>query len=168
MHDALPERQAAHWLRVFRAKLGIDETGDAEADSALIDDFLRILKQKHLDFTVAFRALFHAASGDPTRLNALMTSATDFADWQSRWQARQPTRPAGLLTAMQRANPCYIPRNHRVEAALDAAVDDNNLEPFERLLAVIQSPFDERAVDAEYAEPAPTEFTTSYMTFCGT
>ena len=166
--DALPERQAAHWLRVFRAKLGIDETGDAEADSALIDDFLRILKQKHLDFTVAFRALFHAASGDPTRLNALMTSATDFADWQSRWQARQPTRPAGLLTAMQRANPCYIPRNHRVEAALDAAVDDNNLEPFERLLAVIQSPFDERAVDAEYAEPAPTEFTTSYMTFCGT
>ena len=50
-----------------------------------------------------------------------MTSATDFADWQSRWQARQPTRPAGLLTAMQRANPCYIPRNHRVEEALAAA-----------------------------------------------
>ena len=166
--DALPERQAAHWLRVFRAKLGIDETGDAEADRTLIDDFLRLLKQNRLDFTVAFRALFHAASGDPTRLNVLTATATDFADWQSRWQARQPTRPANLLTAMQRANPCYIPRNHRVEAALDAAVDDNNLEPFERLLAVIQSPFDERAMDAEYAEPAPTEFTTSYMTFCGT
>ena len=69
---------------------------------------------------------------------------------------------------MQQANPAYIPRNHRVEAALDAAVDDNDLAPFERLLAVIQSPFDERAADAEYGEPAPSEFTKTYMTFCGT
>ncbi|MBL8428622.1 MAG: YdiU family protein [Dechloromonas sp.] len=170
--DALPERQAVHWLRVFRAKLGIDENGyfgrAAESDRILIDDFLRILKHNRLDFTVAFRALFHAASGDPTRLNVLMSSAPDIAEWHSRWHARQPTRPAELLTAMQHANPCYIPRNHRVEAALDAAVDDNNLAPFERLLAAIQSPFDERAADAEYAEPAPAEFTASYMTFCGT
>ena len=166
--DALPERQAAHWLRVFRAKLGLDEAGDAEADRALIDDFLHLLKPNRLDFTVAFRALFHAASGDITRLKALLTNATDFADWHGRWQARQPARPADLLAAMRHANPCYIPRNHRVEAALDAAVDDNNLAPFEHLLAVIQSPFDERAADAEYAEPAPSEFTTSYMTFCGT
>ncbi|PKO36449.1 MAG: YdiU family protein [Betaproteobacteria bacterium HGW-Betaproteobacteria-6] len=166
--DALPERQAAHWLRVFRAKLGIDETGDAEADRALIDDFLRILKHNRLDFTLAFRALFDAAAGDATHLNALMAEATDFADWQTRWQARQPTRSAELLTAMKHANPCYIPRNHRVEAALDAAVDHNDLAPFERLLAVIRSPFDERPADAEYAEPAPSEFTTTYMTFCGT
>jgi uncharacterized protein YdiU (UPF0061 family) len=69
---------------------------------------------------------------------------------------------------MKHANPCYIPRNHRVEAALDAAVDHNDLVPFERLLAVIRAPFDERPADAEYAEPAPSEFTTSYMTFCGT
>ncbi|NTV71785.1 MAG: YdiU family protein [Azonexaceae bacterium] len=166
--DALPERQAAHWLRVFRAKLGIDETGDAEADRTLIDDFLLILKHNRLDFTLAFRALFHAAADDATRIDALMAEATDFSTWRTRWQARQPTRSADLLAAMQHANPCYIPRNHRVEAALEAAVDDNDLEPFERLLAVIQAPFDERPEDAEYAEPAPTEFTTTYMTFCGT
>jgi uncharacterized protein YdiU (UPF0061 family) len=166
--DALPERQAAHWLRVFRAKLGLDESGDAEADRVLIDDFLLVLKHNRLDFTVAFRALFHAAAGDATRLDALMAEATDFADWRGRWQARQLTRPADLLSAMKRANPCYIPRNHRVEAALDAAVDHNDQAPFERLLAIIRAPFDERPADAEYAEPAPTEFTTTYMTFCGT
>jgi uncharacterized protein YdiU (UPF0061 family) len=166
--DALPERQFAHWLSVFRAKLGIDESGDSEADRALIDDLLLILKNNRLDFTVAFRALFHAAAGDATRLNVLMAEATDFADWRSHWQARQPTRPADLLAAMQHANPCYIPRNHRVEAALDAAVDHNDLAPFERLLAVIRAPFEERPADAEYAEPAPSDFTTTYMTFCGT
>lgn len=166
--DALPERQAVHWLGVFRAKLGIDETGDAEADSTLINDFLRILKQNHLDFTVTFRALFDTAAGNATRLNALMADATDFTDWHTRWQARQPARTAELLAAMKHANPCYIPRNHSVEAALDAAVDDNNLLPFERLLAVIRAPFDERPEDAEYAEPAPIDFTTGYMTFCGT
>ncbi|MBS1139354.1 MAG: hypothetical protein H6R13_807 [Proteobacteria bacterium] len=166
--DAFPEQHAAHWLRVFRAKLGIDETGDAEADRQLIDDFLLTLKHNRLDFTVAFRALFDAAAGNAARLQTLLAEATDFTDWQSRWQARQSERPSELLAAMQRANPAYIPRNHQVEAALDAAVEDNNLQPFERLLAVIQSPFDERAADAEYCEPAPTEFTTTYMTFCGT
>ena len=166
--DALPERQAVHWLGVFRAKLGIDESGDAEADRTLIDDFLRLLKQNRLDFTIAFRALFDAAAGNPSRLDALMGEFSDLADWSARWQARQPARPAELLAALRHATPCYIPRNHRVEAALDAAVDDNNLAPFERLLAVIQAPFDERPANAEYAEPAPTEFTTTYMTFCGT
>ena len=69
---------------------------------------------------------------------------------------------------MQQANPCYIARNHHVEAALAAAVDHNDLAPFERLLAVIQSPFDERPADAAYGQPASSEFTDHYMTFCGT
>ena len=166
--DAFTERHAAHWLAVFRAKLGLDDTGDAEADRTLIDDLLLMLKHNRLDFTLAFRALTAAAASDAHRLQGLMAEATDFADWQTRWQARQPIRTPALLAAMQQANPAYIPRNHRVEAALDAAVEHNDLAPFERLLAVIQSPFDERAADAEYGEPAPSEFTKTYMTFCGT
>src|SRR5574343_1158950 len=166
--DAFPERHAAYWLPVFRTQLGLDGSGDIETDRTLIDDFLRLLKHNRLDFTLAFRTLYDAAAGDALCLNSLMDSASDFADWQSRWQSRQPVRSPELLAAMQRANPCYIPRNHQVEAALEAAVDHNDLAPFERLLAVIQSPFDERPGDAEYAEPAPSEFTTTYMTFCGT
>jgi len=166
--DALPERQAAHWLSVFRAKLGIDGAGDAEADCSLIDDFLLILKQNRLDFTVAFRALYDAAASDTERLNTLMADATGFADWHTRWQARQPQRSPDQLATMKHANPCYIARNHRVEAALDAATEHNDLAPFERLLAVIRAPFDARPEDAEYAEPAQTDFTSAYMTFCGT
>jgi len=166
--DAFPKHHAAHWLRIFRTKLGLDESGEAAEDRALIDDFLVLLSHNRLDFTLACRALFDAAAGHPARLASLMDSVEGFPVWQGRWQARQPTRSPAALAAMQQANPCYIARNHHVEAALAAAVDHNDLAPFERLLAVIQSPFDERPADAAYGQPASSEFTDHYMTFCGT
>ena len=166
--DAFPKHHAAHWLHIFRAKLGLDESGEVAEDRALIEDFLVLLSHNRLDFTLACRALFDAAAGHPARLSNLMASAEDFPAWQNRWQARQPARTPAALAAMQQANPCYIPRNHHVEAALAAAVEHNDLAPFERLLAVVQSPFDERPADAAYAQAAPNGFTDSYMTFCGT
>lgn len=69
---------------------------------------------------------------------------------------------------MRRVNPIYIPRNHQVEAALAAAVEGDDLAPFERLLQVLESPFDQRAADGAFAEPAPPEQTACYRTFCGT
>ena len=69
---------------------------------------------------------------------------------------------------MRSVNPWIIPRNHRVEEALSAASDDENLEPFNRLLDAVREPFDERAGNAAYAEPAAAEVTAGYRTFCGT
>ena len=71
-------------------------------------------------------------------------------------------------TVMHRANPLYIPRNHRVEEALAAASEHGDLAPFDRLLEVITHPFDERPGGERYAEPAPREVTARYRTFCGT
>ncbi|WP_234086506.1 YdiU family protein [Azonexus sp. R2A61] len=178
--DAFPERHAAHWLRVFRAKLGLDEQADAAVDQALIDDFLLLIKGLRLDFTQSFRALYDARLADaadqlPARLLALAGDAVrsdddgaDLVAWSARWQARQPQCAPALLAAMRLANPCYIARNHQVEAALDAAVEHNDLAPFERLLEVLRAPFDARPADAAYGEPATREFTTCYQTFCGT
>ena len=67
---------------------------------------------------------------------------------------------------MDRVNPVYIPRNHKVEEALDAA-QNNDFEPFEKLLAVLQRPFERREGLAEYEDPAPEGF-GPYRTFCGT
>jgi uncharacterized protein YdiU (UPF0061 family) len=69
---------------------------------------------------------------------------------------------------MRRANPVYIPRNHRVEEALGAAVDQGDLGPFEALLVVLADPFTEREHDGAFAEPAPPDVTATYQTFCGT
>lgn len=166
--DAFPERHAAAWLSVMRAKLGLAADGaDDAADRALADDFLSLLQRERVDFTNAFRALYDQAGGKP-ETSPLLSPLPDFAAWRQRWQARQPGRPDELRAAMRRANPCYIPRNHQVEAALEAAVDRGDLAPFERLLAVVEQPFDARAADAAYAEPAPPEVTAAYQTFCGT
>jgi uncharacterized protein YdiU (UPF0061 family) len=69
---------------------------------------------------------------------------------------------------MRCVNPWLIARNHRVEEALAAASDDQDLGPFDRLLAALRQPYDETADNARYAEPAPAEVTAGYRTFCGT
>jgi uncharacterized protein YdiU (UPF0061 family) len=69
---------------------------------------------------------------------------------------------------MRRANPWIIPRNQRVEEALEAASTQDDLGPFERLLAAVRAPFDELPEHASYAEPAPAAVTARYQTFCGT
>ena len=68
---------------------------------------------------------------------------------------------------MDKVNPLYIPRNHRVEEALSKAVDYGNLSVFEDLLSVISEPFEEVTGNERFAEPAP-KTSVPYQTFCGT
>jgi uncharacterized protein YdiU (UPF0061 family) len=106
---------------------------------------------------------------DALRARFRDTSALD--TWLARWQARQgqEAMPAAQRAqAMRQVNPVYIPRNHRVEEALAAAVERGDYAPFERLLAVLSRPFDAQAGSAAYAEPAPAATQQGYRTFCGT
>jgi uncharacterized protein YdiU (UPF0061 family) len=166
--NTFPRRHSAIWLDVMRDKLGLDDApGAAAEDRQLTEDFLNLLSDGRIDFTEGFRALYNSAEGSERAFD-LFAEIPDFAAWRLRWHARQPGRSAELLTAMKCANPCYIPRNHLVEGALDAAIDRGDLAPFDRLLTVLEQPFDARSEDAVYAEPAPTDVTASYQTFCGT
>ncbi len=163
---------SARHLSVMRDKLGLDEGGDAEADQALAADYLGLLHEHRVDFTLGFRRLLDAASGDEAPLRALFAgNGEPLSAWLLRWHARSAAQPLPAdvrRRTMARANPAYIPRNHQVEAALAAAVNDDDLAPFERLLAVLQRPFDERAEDDAFAQPAAPEQTACYRTFCGT
>ncbi|EHR71554.1 hypothetical protein BurJ1DRAFT_2728 [Burkholderiales bacterium JOSHI_001] len=161
------------WLQVMRAKLGLDAADGADdEDIALAESFLKLMHQQQVDHTLGWRRLADAAGGRGDALAALFPAEGQPAlgEWLARWQARRSGAGHALALAleMHRANPIYIARNHQVEAALAAAVDGKDLAPFERLLAVLQSPFDERPQDAAYAEPAPAEATACYQTFCGT
>jgi len=88
--------------------------------------------------------------------------------WRARGPAGEAVPPAARAAAMRTVSPWIIPRNHRVEQALEAASERGDLEPFERLLAAVRRPFEERPEDAAYAEPAPAAVTACYRTFCGT
>lgn len=171
--DSFPARYGHHWLAYMRRKLGL--TGDDPEDLALATDFLAAMEGQAVDFTQAFRELANAAAdaaeGADTALRALFADASALDGWLARWRARSTAElatPAQRARAMRAVNPVYIPRNHKVEEALSAAVEQGDLVPFETLLAVLQQPFDERPEWAAYAQPAPAEQSADYRTFCGT
>jgi serine/tyrosine/threonine adenylyltransferase len=166
--DAFPGWYAAALRAGQRAKLGLAASEAAEAD-ALADDWLALLHAQGVDFTLAWRRLADAAAGDESKLRALFAEPAALDAWLARWRSRSPDGDSAERAARMRlASPWIIPRNHRVEEALAAASDADDLKPFERLLAALRRPFDEAPELAPYAEPAPADVTACYRTFCGT
>jgi uncharacterized protein YdiU (UPF0061 family) len=145
-------RYRTAWVAVMRRKLGL--LGEDEGDAALADDLL--VAMEGADWTLTFRRL-----GDEGALRPLFPDFTRMAAWLPRWRARAGEGAAPRLTTT--ANPAVIPRNHQVEAALQAATL-GDMAPFHSLLAALQAPFTETQA---YMLPAPTGF-GPYVTFCGT
>ncbi len=159
-----------HWLAGAQAKLGLENPSlDIDSDKLLVNDWLNLLEIYSVDYTLAWRRLAEAAAGNSKSLEALFPSSEVLADWLNRWHERIAKQSAiDSASNMRSVNPIYIPRNHLVEEALAAATDNADLEPFERLLAVLTHPYEERPELASYAQPAPGKFTDRYKTFCGT
>jgi uncharacterized protein YdiU (UPF0061 family) len=152
-----------HWIKGMRAKLGL--LNEETEDEALIKDLLELMEKHGADYTNTFLALtFDTFEGTP------MFATTEFAQWHERWQARlnrqQETREVSQQL-MSTSNPAVIPRNHRVEEALERAENYGDLSVMEKLLAVLSDPFAHSPEQAEYAE-LPAQCNTSYQTFCGT
>jgi serine/tyrosine/threonine adenylyltransferase len=162
--ESFPQRYGRYWAGGLRAKLGLPE--GEPGDDAVIDELLGLLQAQRVDFTSSFRALSAALRGDEEPLRALVTDPAPFAAWLPRWRERVAGEPAAVAAAMDRVNPVYVPRNQKVEDALDAAVA-GDLDPLHRLMDALSRPFDERPGLAEYAAPAPPSC-GPFRTFCGT
>ena len=166
--NAFPEQYERHWLAGMRAKLGLVRKEEGDLD--LATGFLTAMQGKNIDWTLAFRYLADAASGQEERIRALFADSPDYDLWNRQWQsrlARESVVPLDRAQAMRRVNPAFIARNHRVEEALSAAVERADYGPFERLLKVLALPFEDQPEFAAFAEPAP-EGQERYRTFCGT
>jgi serine/tyrosine/threonine adenylyltransferase len=154
----------------LRRKLGL--TTEREGDAALAEDLLERMAANHADFTLTFRRLCSAAAGveADVGVRALFADPVAYDEWAAKWRRRleaEPTSPDVRAAAMLRTNPAFIPRNHIVEEALNAAVWRQDFQPFEKLLDVVSRPFDDRPNLERYATPArPEEYVS--RTFCGT
>ena len=148
---------AAERRAVFGAKLGVPQ-----AEDALIDGFLNILTAQGADFTQSFRALGAAARGDSARLQALAGADPRLPDWLAEWQSRR----TASAEALEAVNPLYIPRNHKVEEALAAALAGDGA-PFDRLLRAVTSPFAPIDGFEDLELPAPPGH-GAHVTYCGT
>jgi uncharacterized protein YdiU (UPF0061 family) len=158
---AFRQQYSAAWLAGMKAKLGLGSSIPDDVASSLIDEVLALLQAGRVDYTSFFRRLGTAARGQGEPVRTLFPEPDAFLAWAERWRALKPD-----ADMMDRVNPVYVPRNHLVEEALDAATD-GDLEPLRRLLEAVTDPFNVRPGVERYAEAAPESF-GPYRTFCGT
>lgn len=157
------ELYQCNWIAGMRSKLGIFNT--EKEDKSLFEQLLNLMHKHRADYTNTFRAL---TFNELTGINLFETQ--EFSQWHEEWQARlgrqQETKTASEQL-MKRSNPAIIPRNHRVEEALEAAVNKEDYSVMERLLTVLLKPYEHSPEQTEYTE-VPKESTHPYRTFCGT
>ncbi|MBB6633029.1 protein adenylyltransferase SelO [Cohnella thailandensis] len=157
-----PELYLKHFLSGMREKLGL--FGEEEEDETLIKDLLGLMQEHQADYTNTFRALTLNE-----RENSPLAGIAEFDAWHRRWEerrSRQSPSQEASYERMRSRNPAVVPRNHRVEEALEAA-GQGDLSLMEKLLSVLQNPFAYTAEQEEYAR-LPEQPDLPYQTFCGT
>jgi uncharacterized protein YdiU (UPF0061 family) len=164
---------AGHFEKAYvgglRQKLGL--TVAQPDDMALAQDLLDRMTENAADFTLTFRRLADAIdpAGDDS-VGQLFRDPATFREWAPRWRDRlamEPVNAEARRDTMRAVNPAFIPRNHRIEQAIFAAVTSNDYGPFERLVRVLERPFDDQPHAADLAEP-PASGEEVRQTFCGT
>lgn len=159
--DDFPSQYNAAWLNMMGRKLGIEQAG--KEDQPLIDELLQIMQDGQLDYTNTFFQLSYDQEDREEKLSDAAMRA-----WKNKWKNRLQQETSSTLeqkSLMRSANPCFIPRNHRVEAAL-AAGAQGDLTLFQQLLQVLQNPYQWDPSLVSFQE-APVE-ESQYQTFCGT
>lgn len=151
------------WLRGMRDKLGL--FNEEENDQILIEHLLELMQNNRADFTNTFRALTLNEYDGGT-----IFKTDQFKAWYDQWQQRlerQEQTKKDAQKLMKKTNPAVIPRNHRVEEALEAAVEKSDYHVLDKLLNVLSCPYNYKGKHDEYTElPSPTN--QPYQTFCGT
>ncbi|MGR3763128.1 protein adenylyltransferase SelO [Rossellomorea sp. NS-SX7] len=158
-----PKLYHSNWLKGMRAKLGI--FGEEEQDKVLIEEFLGLMHEHKADYTNTFRALTFDPQG-----NSALFASEEFTQWKERWQerlGRQRESKEAVQTLMKNSNPAVIPRNHRVEEALEAAVEKGDMSVMVKLLEALSNPYEHSPEQEKYCAPAPPA-SLPYRTFCGT
>jgi uncharacterized protein YdiU (UPF0061 family) len=167
--DGIFER---HWLDGMRRKLGLEKK--AADDLTLIQDLLALMHKGAADYTLTFRYLRDLvdknAHGEKWR--ALFTSASEqeLDSWLVRWRQRlqqENCSPDHIATVMKNVNPAFIPRNHRVEKAIQRAVEGSDFTEMDRLIILLSKPYQDQHEFADYMNPPKPEERV-YQTFCGT
>jgi uncharacterized protein YdiU (UPF0061 family) len=178
--QAVSEAQAAigEFVEVFdtayqaglRRKLGLFTARDD--DRILAQDLLDAMARNQADFTLTFRRLSDAALGPDHdgEIRQMFADPAAYDEWAARWRQRldkEPQDSTARRTAMRSVNPAFIPRNHRVEAVIEAAVNRDDFAPFEEILAILSKPYEDQLAFSAYAEP-PEPHERVLQTFCGT
>jgi uncharacterized protein YdiU (UPF0061 family) len=168
--SAFSTRFTQYWLEGMRSKLGLvsPEGGDMELVQALLD----VMHRNQADFTLTFRRMCNAASRAQAdaSVRSLFVNPGAYDEWAATWRSRltrEQREPDARAEAMRQVNPAFIPRNHRVEQAIKAAVEREDFSLFRELLNVLARPYEEKELFVTYSNP-PRPSERVLQTFCGT
>lgn len=153
----------SRWHEGMKKKLGL--FNDEEQDKELIESLLLIMQEQKLDFTNTFRALT-IQKLDEYNLQLIPAFMKWYEGWQERISRQEQTLDEAL-EMMRQHNPAIIPRNHRVEEVLSAAVEGGNLAPLHQFLHVLSKPYAYSEDQTAYTV-LPEDCSSSYQTYCGT
>ncbi|RLQ93667.1 protein adenylyltransferase SelO [Falsibacillus albus] len=158
-----PKLYHTHWLSGMREKIGL--YNEETEDKTLIEDLLKLMHKHEADYTNAFRALTLDQLDDKP-----LFESEEFTQWKENWEARlerQEETKEASQELMRKSNPSVIPRNHRVEEALEAAVEKGDYSVMKKLLQVLTDPYAYSSEQEDYTTlPEPTD--VPYQTYCGT
>lgn len=149
-------------------KIGINQAD--QSGIALLNNLLDMMNKEKTDFTLAFRNLGKVMEGKQEAFISLFSDGDKAEAWIADWKKLLNNKNiphTEALKIMNQANPAYIPRNHQVEKAISAAVENSDFSIAERLLDVLKHPYKERPEFLEYTSP-PEATEKVYQTFCGT
>ncbi len=157
-------------LAGMRRKLGL--SGREDGDAALAGNLLDAMHRNQADFTLTFRRLCDAAETEAgnAHVRSLFVNPGDYDEWAASWRTRltrEEVDPTARAQAMRRVNPAFIPRNHRIQQVIDAAVERQDFSLFAELSAVLSRPFQLQTGFESYADP-PKAGERVLQTFCGT
>ncbi|MCA1031163.1 YdiU family protein [Bacillus timonensis] len=161
--SAYPDLFRSEWLTGMRAKLGL--FNEEEEDKQLVEELLTLMERYKVDYTNTLVALTFDKVED-----TVLKGKEAFDKWYQQWQerlGRQTESKEQSVELMKNSNPAVIPRNHRVEEALEAAVSCGDYSVMERLVGVLSNPYAHSAEQVEYAK-VPEDRDEGYRTFCGT
>lgn len=170
--EAFEPRYRAEWGAVLARKLGLGEGGlpaDPDTDP-LVRDLFPLLRDQAVDFTGFFRRLSGVLTGDSASVRTLFDEPEAGDAWLERWRARAGVAGDAAVeraAAMDRVNPVYVPRNHLVEPALQAAEAELDTGALKTLLSLLKDPYRRRVGMEGFEDPAPPDF-GPYVTYCGT
>ena len=168
--SAFPDSFEDYWLAGMRGKLGL--LREEEGDRDLILGLFEAMRANAADFTLTFRRLCDAAQDEEADagVRALFARPEAYDAWAEGWRSRltrEGVDPHERARIMRSVNPAFIPRNHRVEQALEAAVMREDFGRFAELLKVLSRPYEDQEGFESYANP-PREGERVLETFCGT
>ena len=148
------------WLNMMRDKLGL--FGKDKNDLKLINNLLHWMESNQADYTNTFCHLMNINSSNDSKYKDI-----NFINWFKQWENRVLINNGSIeksINLMKKNNPTVIPRNHKVEEALEAA-NNNDLSLTNKLLSILNKPYDNQNDIDDYQSPSSN---IEYQTFCGT